>query len=178
MITKAVIVAGAAALVLGGGGAALAAQSAGATSSGAAPTASSATAADPAADLALADGAAGRRVRLGLLRTLHAEWVTRAAKDGTGYVTHHAIRGEVTAVSPTSITVKAQDGVSQTFAVGKDTVVRSHPLGSGRTKGTPSSIGQVHTGDKALVVGTGTDHLTATAVVDAGTGPARGDATS
>ena len=171
MITKAVVVAGAAALILGGGSAALAS-----SQSGQAPASSTASAASPAADTAgaLPAGKDGRRVRVALLRTLHAEWVTRAAKGGTGYVTHHAIRGEVTAVSATSITVKAQDGVSQTFAVGKDTVVRSHPVGSGRSKGTASSIGQVHTGDKALVIGTGAGSLTATAVVDGGTGKAAG----
>ena len=175
MITKAVIVAGAAALVLGGGTAALASQS------GSAPTAATPAAAGPASDTTAAGAPQdtdGRRLRLGLVRTLHADWVTRAPKGGTGFVTHHSIRGTVTAVSPTSITVKALDGVSQTFAVGKDTVVRSHPIGSGRTKGTPSSISQVHTGDSVLVVGTGTNQLTATAVVDGGTAAARGDATS
>ena len=177
MITKAVVVAGAAALILAGGSAALASSQSGPAPASTASPASSAS--SPADSLgALPAGRDGRRVPLALLRTLHAEWVTRAAKGGSGYVTHHAIRGDVTAVSPTSITIKAQDGVSETFAVGKDTVVRSHPLGSGRKKGAPSSIGQVHTGDKALVIGTGTDHLTATAVVDGGTGPAKGGATS
>ena len=175
MITKAVVVAGVAALILGGGSAALAS-----SQSGPAPASSTVSPGSSAADTAGATpaGKDGRRVRSALLRTLHAEWVTRAPKGGTGYVTHHAIRGDVTAVSPTSITVEAQDGLSQTFAVGKDTVVRSHPLGSGRDKGTASSIGQVHTGDKALVIGTGTGSLTATAVVDGGTGKAAAGADS
>ena len=177
MITKAVVVAGAAALILAGGSAALASSQSGpAPASTASPASPASSAADSAG--ALPAGRDGRRVRLALLRTLHAEWVTRAGKGGTGYVTHHAIRGDVTAVSPTSITIKAQDGVSETFAVGKDTVVRSHPVGSGRSKGSASSIGQVHTGDKALVIGTGTGSLTATAVVDGGTGKAAAGATS
>lgn len=83
-----------------------------------------------------------------LLRALHAEWVTMG-KDGP--VTHQAIRGDVTAVSPTSITVKAKDGVSLTFTIDTDTKVRERKAG----KGADSAIGDVTVGAKALVAGVG-----------------------
>jgi hypothetical protein len=97
-----------------------------------------------------------------LARALHAQWVTRG-KDN-GFVTHDAIRGEVSAVLATSVSVKAADGVTQTYAVTAETVVRV----KGEGKGTTGAIGKVHTGDRVLVVGTGTSTLTASHVVDAG----------
>jgi hypothetical protein len=97
-----------------------------------------------------------------LARALHAQWVTRG-KDN-GFVTHDAIRGEVSAVSATSVSVKAADGVTQTYAVTAETVVRV----KGEGKGTTGAIGKVHTGDRVLVVGTGTSTLTAGHIVDAG----------
>lgn len=116
---------------------------------------------------------AGMRQRL--LRALHATWVTDG-KDGV--VTHHAIRGEVTAVSPTSITVEAKDGVSMTFAVGADTKVRQRTLGQGRTKGTDSTIGAVKVGIQTLVVGTGASGPTAQHVIFlAGAGTPGGSST-
>ncbi|MEI8408959.1 MULTISPECIES: hypothetical protein [unclassified Kribbella] len=44
---------------------------------------------------------------------LHGEFVT--AKDGGGYETIATQKGEVTAVSTTSITVKSADGYSRTY---------------------------------------------------------------
>ena len=99
-----------------------------------------------------------RGLRLRLLRTLHATWVTEGA---SGPVTHEAIRGEVTAASATSITVKAKDGVSMTFAVTADTRVRSRANG----RGTDSTMASVDVGQKALVVGTGASNPTARLVV-------------
>jgi hypothetical protein len=98
--------------------------------------------------------------RLG--RAVHAQWVARG-KDKS-FITHDAIRGDVTAVSVTSISVKAADGVTQTYAVTADTVVRIKGAG----KGTTGAIGKVHSGDRVLVVGTGTTTLTANHVLDAG----------
>jgi hypothetical protein len=94
----------------------------------------------------------GRGIRARMLRALHGTWVTQG-KNGT--VTHQAIRGEVTAVSATSITIKAKDGVSMTFVIGPDTTVRERPQGTGKAKGKDSTIGEVKVGAKALVAGVG-----------------------
>ncbi len=97
-------------------------------------------------------------LRARMLRALHGTWVT----EGTsGPVTHQAIRGDVTAVSKGSITVKAKDGFSQTFAVAADTKVRVRSNG----KGADSTIGAVAVGTKALVTGVGATNLTARLVV-------------
>ena len=114
-------------------------------------------------------GRKGRPALRALERALHAQWVTRKPGSSGSYVTHDAIRGQVTAVSPTSITVKAADGVSQTYAVTGSTKVRLRKAGSaaGRgTGGTPGTIGDVHTGDQVAVAGTGTTSLTAAHIVD------------
>lgn len=93
-----------------------------------------------------------------LLRALHATWVT----EGTaGPVTHQAVRGEVAAVTGSSITVRAMDGFSLTFAVTGDTRVRVRANG----KGTDSTIGAVRVGAKALVTGLGATNPTARVVV-------------
>lgn len=106
-----------------------------------------------------ADGKADRKgLRARLLRALHATWVTESK---SGPVTHQAVRGEVTAVSATSVTVKARDGFSLTFAVTADTKVRVRSNG----KGADSTIGVVKVGDKALVMGVGATNPTARAVV-------------
>lgn len=93
----------------------------------------------------------------------HAQWVTTGnGKDG-GYVTHDAIRGTVTAASATSVTVKAADGVSQTYAISGTTVVT---LGQGKgTKPTKGAATDLKDGADVLVTGTGTTALTATRVV-------------
>ena len=106
-----------------------------------------------------ARGSGGRKgLRAKLLRALHASWVTDGA---SGPVTHQAVRGEVTAVSPTSITVKAKDGFSLTYSVTKDTVVRERAKGHG----SASSIGGVKVGAKALVAGVGATNPAARVVV-------------
>ncbi|MGO4361333.1 hypothetical protein [Terrabacter sp. RAF57] len=97
-------------------------------------------------------------LRARMLRALHGTWVT----EGTsGPVTHQAIRGDVAAVSKGSITVKAKDGFSQTFAVAADTKVRVRSNG----KGADSTIGAVTVGAKALVAGVGATNPTARLVV-------------
>jgi len=98
----------------------------------------------------------------GLRHALHAQWVTQD-KDKS-FVTHDAINGTVTAVSPTSITVLSLDKKSLTFTVNVDTKVRVRTNG----KGAKATITQVHTGDKALVIGTGSATLTAKGILDAG----------
>ena len=114
------------------------------------------------------------RTRLG--RALHGTWVTKNAKTNA-VVTHDAIRGTVSAVTSTSITVKAADGVSQTYTVAgstkvlKRTATTKAPTNGQTTpakghKAAPSTIGAVKVGDKAAVVGTGTTSLKATHIVD------------
>jgi len=107
-----------------------------------------------------ADSGAGDRkgLRARMLRALHGTWVTLGK---TGPVTHQAIRGDVTAVSATSVTVKAKDGFSLTFAVAGDTRVRVRSNG----KGADSTIGAVKVGAKALVAGIGATNPTARVVV-------------
>jgi preprotein translocase subunit YajC len=96
-----------------------------------------------------------------LRRALHAQIVT---KGKNGFVTHDFIKGTVTSVSATSITVEAADKRSDTFTIAKDTTVRARANG----KATASTIGKVAKGDRVLVAGTGTTTLTAKHVVDLG----------
>jgi hypothetical protein len=95
-----------------------------------------------------------------LRRLAHGQFVVKG-KDGR-FETHDIIRGTVTAVSATSITVQAQDKKSETFAVTKDTKVRVRDKG----KGAASTISKVAKGDRVMVAGTGTSALTAKHVVD------------
>ncbi len=164
MFKKVMITAAVGAAIVGGGTAALAAS--GSTSSPTATTSS--TTAKPTTTHT--KGKHDRRVRLG--RALHGTWVTKDGKGGTdakttSYVTHDAIHGTVSAVSSTSISVKAADGVTETYKVTSATKVRMRT--AGEKKGAASSIAQVKTGGKVLVVGTGTAAgsagLTATHVV-------------
>ncbi|WP_323097226.1 hypothetical protein [Intrasporangium sp. YIM S08009] len=99
-----------------------------------------------------------RGLRARLLRALHATWVTEGK---AGPVTHQAIRGEVTAASGTSVTVKAKDGVSMTFSVTGDTRVRARANG----KGTDSTATAIRIGDKAFVAGVGATNPQARVVV-------------
>jgi hypothetical protein len=93
-------------------------------------------------------------------RLEHGQFVTKG-KDGA--VTRTVYRGTVTAASATSITVKAADGASQTFAVNKDTAVRARAKGAKPTKTTIASIAK---GDTVVAAGTGTGTVTAKRVVE------------
>ena len=143
------VAAGIGAAVIGTDGAALAASSTPAT-----PT-TSATSSSPST------GAAKHHHRDPLTRALHAQWVTHDKKANTD-VTHDEIRGTVTAVASTSITVKATDGVIQTYAVSSVTKVHA----KGDTTTSPGTIARVKTGDTAILVGTGTTTVTATHIAD------------
>jgi hypothetical protein len=112
---------------------------------------------------ASSDKQAGKHAGRGKLlrRTVHGQIVTKG-KDG--FVTHDLIRGTVSKVSLTSITIVAADKKSETFSVGSDTKVRSRADG----KGSPSTIGKVTVGDTVFVLGTGTGSLTARHIVDLG----------
>jgi hypothetical protein len=71
---------------------------------------------------------------------IHGEFVTAA--PGGGYQTIATQRGEVTAVSATSVTVKSEDGYSRTYVVGDNTSVNAGNEG----------IGDVKTGDVVHVM--------------------------
>jgi hypothetical protein len=76
-----------------------------------------------------------------LARGMHGEWVVKD-KDGKP-VTLATVRGTVTAVGSASVTVKAEDGFTATFATNSDTKVR----------GGADSLAEVKAGAKAAVVG-------------------------
>jgi hypothetical protein len=103
-------------------------------------------------------GKAAKRLALRLRSVEHAEWVTR---DKDADVTHDAVGGVVTAVSPTSISVKATDGFSATYTVASTTKVH--------VKGGAKAIADVKVNDRVLVSGIKTaSALTAAQIIDAG----------
>ncbi len=87
-------------------------------------------------------GFGGNGFGFGKFGGLHGEFTVKKP-DGSGYETVATQTGEVTAVSPSSITVKSEDGFSRTYSVDENTVV-----GSGR-----DGIGSVKTGDTVNVAG-------------------------
>lgn len=158
---KKVLISGAVgAAILGAGGTALAA-------TGGSSPAPGPTTASSAPSTHTAHPKAKARIGATLRRTVHATWVTKG-KDGT-FVTHDTIRGTVSAVSSTSITVQAADATPQTYAVTPATTVRDDKA--------PSTIGAVKVGDAVGVLGTGTGTPTATHIIDRGT-PSSPSATS
>ncbi|MEU4194290.1 hypothetical protein AB0E69_20510 [Kribbella sp. NPDC026611] len=68
-------------------------------------------------------GRGGPRGEFGFGGALHGEFVV--PKDGGGYQTIATQRGEVTAVSRDSITVKSEDGYSRTYKIAAETLVNS-----------------------------------------------------
>ncbi len=146
-------IAGAAAL--GGGAAALAATTSPSTPSQPAPSSTSSA-------KAKAHHHAAALTRLKSLE--HAEWVTG---NGTKNVTHDAIKGTVSAISPSSVVVKAADGTSMTFRLDAQTklVLRENGKGSAK-KGTAS---EVKVNDHVLVGGTKSGStITAQRLLDTG----------
>jgi len=153
---KTIAVAGATAAVIGGAGTAAVAASA--TSTPTPSTSSSSLASDSSANGS--NTKAGKHGRAeALRRAVHATWVSENKKTKT-FTTHDAIRGQVSAVSPTSITVRAADGVSETYVLNSGTKVYT------RANKAAASISEVKTGDPVWVAGTGTTKLTASRVVD------------
>jgi uncharacterized NAD(P)/FAD-binding protein YdhS len=155
MWKKVAIAAGIGAVIIGSGSAALAAT----TSSSPTPAATGSTSTGTGTGHSTKSGKHHDR----LLRAEHAQWVTRDKKTNTD-VTHDEIRGTVTAVSASSITVKATDGVSDTFAVSSTTKVHA----KGDTVTSPGTISQVKVGDRAIVIGTGASNFAATRILDRG----------
>lgn len=166
MRTRKALVAGCAAVALVGGGGVAVAAAAGSASPAATTTPSAAP-----TTAAAAQGAAAARPKpgrdgekgggLGRLKGIeHAEWVT---KDTAGvFVTHDAMRGAVTTVSPTSVTVKAADGTSLTFAVTTDTRVRVRTASG---TGAKAAVADLRTGEQVLVAGVRQPALTARHIV-------------
>ena len=158
---KKIAVAGATGAVILGAGATALAVTGTSGSTPSTPSTTSTTSSAPASPSATTGGqrAKARAIAIGRKNFQHGTWVT---KNGSTEVTHDAIRGSVTAVSATSITVKAADGVSQTYLVSSATKVHSRTAGKGKT----GPITDVQTGDTVGVLGTGTTTLTATQVLD------------
>ncbi len=84
----------------------------------------------------------GRWARLAARRVLHGEFVV-TDRDGKA-VTVAVQRGEVTAVSASSIGMKSKDGYAASYAVNDDTRVR--------VDGDRAEISDVKTGDQAWLV--------------------------
>jgi VCBS repeat-containing protein len=156
---KQIAIAGAVgAAILGTGAAALAETGSSSTSGSAAPAASTSTAGTAPTGTA-AKGALKGKLGLAIKNFDHGSWVSQ---DQGSPQTHDAIKGTVSAVSASSITVKSADGTSQTYVVTSDTAVR--------VKGTgKSAIGSVKVNDTVLVTGTASGStMTAKHVLDGG----------
>lgn len=162
---KKIAIAGAVGAAILGTGAAALAETGTSTSTSASASTSPSTS-SPATTSGSAAGKPGQlkgKLKEALGRFEHGSWVS-SDKSTSADITHDAVKGAVTAVSPTSISVKASDGFSETFVVNSDTGVR--------IKGTKAAgaIGSVKVGDTVLVTGTKSG-TTATAkhVLDGGT---------
>ena len=106
------------------------------------PAASSVPSASSAPGATGTTAARKHRARAAIPRGLHGEWVVKG-KDGRT-VTLVSVRGQVTAVSATSVTVKAEDGFTATYAVDAKTRVRGADA---------TTIADVKVGAKGAAVG-------------------------
>jgi hypothetical protein len=102
-------------------------------------------------------GGPGRHGEFGMMGALHGEFVVE--KDGGGYQTVATQRGEVTAVSKDSITVKSADGYSKTYLITADTLVNA----------TRDGIDSVKTGNQVSISAIVADGKATAASVDDGT---------
>lgn len=161
-ITRRIIAGGAAGTVVAGAAIAAAVALSG-------PVSASTPSATPSPSTSSSTGAASHHPHRGKIRGelgknfLHTDTVT-LDKDGKPQ-TIEAISGTVTDVSATSITVKASDGVSMTFAVTADTKVGSFDA-SATPKVAKAAISDV-TQNSSVVVG-GKVPGTAPTSIDAG----------
>jgi hypothetical protein len=97
----------------------------------------------------------GHRGEFGLGGALHGEFVV--PKDGGGYQTVATQRGEVTAVSKDSITVKSEDGYSRTYKVAAETLVNSARDGIASIKtGSTVTVSAVVADNTATSINDGT----------------------
>lgn len=111
--------------------------------SGSTPAASPTPSASPATGPHADKGKNKDKVRhlIAAKRVLHGEFVTSGK---TGYVTMDAQRGSVTAVSPTSLSLKSADGFTATYALTAQATVRNN--------GTAGTLADVKVGGDATVV--------------------------
>ncbi|HEX4700993.1 MAG TPA: hypothetical protein VH352_02590 [Pseudonocardiaceae bacterium] len=159
--TKITLVTATAVLAMAGGGIAFAAGSGGSAMPTTTPTATGPAAGAPAAGTPAAHGKHKARGLVG--RVEHGEFTVHTK---TGDQVVDVQRGQVTAVSATSVTVKSQDGFTATYAVGGDSKIR--------VKKQTAAISGVHTGDRVFVAALkngGTD--TVRGIADAGPAPAK-----
>lgn len=154
---KKIAIAGTTAAVIAGAGTAALAETG---TSSAPPTGATTAATTTATATATAAKAAKRHPGLVRLRNLqHGTWVT--GDGGSGDVTHDIIRGQVTAVSATALTVKSADNTTQTYSVTADTKIHT------RAKHTGAAATDVKPGDTVTVSGTASGAtLTAKQVLD------------
>jgi hypothetical protein len=131
--TKLVLAAGAAALALAGVGGGVAFASGGTSGTSTAPASS-------AAATAGTTPAHPHRPRALLSRVEHGE-VTVATKKGDQVI--DVQRGQVTAVNPTSVTVRSADGFTGTYTVAGSSKIRVNRQAS--------SITDVHDGDRVAL---------------------------
>lgn len=97
------------------------------------------------------EGLRGKHGFFGMGAALHGEFVV--PKDGGGYQTVATQRGEVTAVSTESITVKSEDGYSRTYTLTEDTLVNAARDGIADVKtGNQVHVSAIVEGDKATAV--------------------------
>jgi hypothetical protein len=134
--TKTTMIAGAAvvALIGIGGGVAFAGSSG-------SPTPNTLTAATTSTTPAGGTNTPAKHKHRGPLARAEHGSVTVRTKTGTEVIDLQ--RGQVTAVSPTSISVRSQDGFSATYVVTSTTKVRK--------TGQPSAIGNVADGDNVVI---------------------------
>ncbi|MGW1346450.1 hypothetical protein ACWCOV_35715 [Kribbella sp. NPDC002412] len=134
-------------------------------SSGADPTPTPSPSASPTPDKQGEPGKGPHRGgQFGLGGALHGEFVVK--KDDGSYQTVATQRGEVTAVSKESITVKSEDGYSRTYTLTEDTLVNAARDG----------IDDVKTGNTVSVFAVVADgRATATSVNDGTVRKAAGD---
>lgn len=137
------------AAIVGGVAAVAVIGTAGVAAATAAPSPSGSPSPSASASASPSDPAPGKRERgdkrgrLGhAFRGLHGEWVVKG-EDGA-FVTMVGAHGEVTAVGASSITIKAEDGFTATFAVNADTRVRGRDA---------DKIADVKVGDQGGAVG-------------------------
>ncbi|HEY4453633.1 MAG TPA: hypothetical protein VGN81_04910 [Pseudonocardiaceae bacterium] len=137
--TKTTMIAGAAvvALIGIGGGVAFATSGSGSST----PTSTLTAATTPTSGTNTPADGPSKRKHHGLLDRAEHGQVTVRAKTGTEVIDLQ--RGLVTAVSPTSITVKSQDGFSATYVVNSTTKVRK--------TGQQSAIANVANGDNVVI---------------------------
>lgn len=96
-------------------------------------------------------GLGGKHGFMGAGRALHGEFVV--PKEGGGYQTVATQRGDVTAVSAESITVKSEDGYSRTYTLTEDTLVNAARDGIADVKtGNKVHVSAIVDGDKATAV--------------------------